>query len=594
MIRHVLGIAAVLAVTAPASAQANRFLDRDRAAWEKDLNDNDPAVRRGAAFALGKIGNERSIDNGLARALDDQDATVRAAAAAAIGDIVSQPGQGTANSWRLANRKLLDRLLNADEDPRVRRSAAYALGSFGPEADRAASELRRALKEAKVGPVRQNIAWAIGRLGDRAGADDVRALISALDDQDPLVRRDAATALGDLLILQDRMQKPTIDTAVLKDGIDALLALVAKEMDRGDRADPVVLKTTLEKSVHVVGKDQADRIRPLKPLLEDRDPETRRYTAFTMANAGGPDSVPAIGVLCELMRNDEEPALQESAAACLGRMGELALTAVPELTRGLAANRPAATRRASVVSLSQIIGRFERTMYEKKSYEEQQAVQTKLNDVGRPLVPELARTIKPRGTDETADDVAARVYAIETLAYLGSPANESALPEVVRLLGDTNQHPDVRLRCVWVFFKVNDIRAHNGAATLTKLLDETDPKLTYVRYEAARALAHRLKEQAPDKAADLLVEMLTAKVELNAGAQTNKTNTGSEGSQQTGTSTASRSAGDGRYLAANALGDMGARAKKPKVIEALKKAEMDSNERLSKSAARALDKIEGR
>src|SRR5437764_14475808 len=111
MIRHLLAAAVVCAAAAPASAQATKFLGKDRADWAKELGDASPAVRRGAAFALGKIGNEREAER-LARALRDDDATVRAAAATALGDIVVRPGQGTGNSWRAAApepKRLLER-----------------------------------------------------------------------------------------------------------------------------------------------------------------------------------------------------------------------------------------------------------------------------------------------------------------------------------------------------------------------------------------------------------------------------------------------------------------------------------------------------
>src|SRR5271155_2717179 len=46
----------------PVQAQtANRFLDRSRSDWLKDIEDKSIPVRRSAAFALGKIGDERDL-----------------------------------------------------------------------------------------------------------------------------------------------------------------------------------------------------------------------------------------------------------------------------------------------------------------------------------------------------------------------------------------------------------------------------------------------------------------------------------------------------------------------------------------------------
>jgi len=51
-----------------------------------DLEDEDPWIRAGAAFALGEIGDTRAVDL-LISVLKDEDSTVREEAAGALGKI---------------------------------------------------------------------------------------------------------------------------------------------------------------------------------------------------------------------------------------------------------------------------------------------------------------------------------------------------------------------------------------------------------------------------------------------------------------------------------------------------------------------------
>src|SRR5262245_41297677 len=71
------------------SAAANSFLARDQRDWMKDLSRKDPAARRSAAFALGRMGRDAAgaLSELAQRAENDPDAGVREMAAAAIGEI---------------------------------------------------------------------------------------------------------------------------------------------------------------------------------------------------------------------------------------------------------------------------------------------------------------------------------------------------------------------------------------------------------------------------------------------------------------------------------------------------------------------------
>src|SRR5262249_48852373 len=89
-----------------------------------------------------------------------------------------------------------DDLVNAN--PRIRRSAAFALGKAGGLAVYTVPKLVRALKDADGG-VREAAAFALGEIGPAAWQPACRPLLEVLEhDSDPLVRRSAAFALGSM------------------------------------------------------------------------------------------------------------------------------------------------------------------------------------------------------------------------------------------------------------------------------------------------------------------------------------------------------------------------------------------------------------
>src|SRR4051794_16963930 len=195
MRRTLFAAACVLCLLCPAQARSASFLQRRASDWLDDLNRADkPAKRGAAAFALGRMGADAAVAvPDLARkASTDPDAGVRDMAAAALGEIIHDMSEEAASyRWKHAGDQLQKAL--GDDDPRVRRSAAYALGAFGKSSASCAAALRERLKD-KSPSVRQNAAWALGRQ-KQAEADTVAALCDVLGDTDALTRRDAAAAL---------------------------------------------------------------------------------------------------------------------------------------------------------------------------------------------------------------------------------------------------------------------------------------------------------------------------------------------------------------------------------------------------------------
>src|SRR4051794_13248019 len=162
MRRTLFAAACVLCLLCPAQARSASFLQRRVSDWLGDLNRADkPAKRGAAAFALGRMGADAAVavPDLAKKAATDPDASVRDMAAAALGEIIfDMTEEAAAFRWKDAGARLQAAL--GDDDPRVRRSAAYALGAFGKTSASCGASLRERLLKDKSAAVRQNAAWA--------------------------------------------------------------------------------------------------------------------------------------------------------------------------------------------------------------------------------------------------------------------------------------------------------------------------------------------------------------------------------------------------------------------------------------------------
>src|SRR5262249_20929281 len=148
--------------------------------WLKDLQDSESeAARRNAAFALGKMGHAPALPGLTQRLTSDKSAKVREAAAFALGEV------GSKKLGALGDANLVPALIKGlkDADPLVRRSSACALGQIGADAKQAQGALEAAILDEKA-EVRQNVAWALGKIG----SEGVPALRKALADRDSFVK----------------------------------------------------------------------------------------------------------------------------------------------------------------------------------------------------------------------------------------------------------------------------------------------------------------------------------------------------------------------------------------------------------------------
>jgi HEAT repeat protein len=564
-------------LAAPLSAQtANRFLDRGRSDWLKDLEDKSPTVRRSAAFALGKIGDDRDLRTLVELAQKDKEETgVRAAAATACGDIVTAR-DGDPALWSKVNRAMR-RLVEQDRDPRVRRAAIYTLGTFGPFAAPEIPLLRRKLLDKEEHPtVRQNAAWALGRLKGEANREVIDDLIQAVEnDPEALVRRDAATALGDVLLRSS--DAPVLDKEYRNAGVRALLQLARAEQERRDKGDPVVQKTALVKLYPLVGAEDKRNADVVINLVEHEDPETARLAAFILAKSSNdaarkPEVVRALA----LALREDEARIQEAAVVCLGALGPDAAPAVPDLIACLKSNRSASIQQAAAVALEHI------------------------GLPAHPAIPALTERVLRPSSDEAAlqarRNAAIAISGIHVEALkrgdseLVQQIRRQAAPDLLKVIENPAQDPTVRSWAASLFVNIqNDLETFGADRVLEKVLDEVDPKSLVVRYNAARALAFSKRDKAPVKAAQVLVQMMQDdRMKVQTG--TASTGTGGLGeSGRGGSQTQVLLGDDARYMGAQALGAIGPGLKDQQaVLAALREAARDSNMKLSDEAKAAL------
>ena len=539
--RRTLLLTLILAA-APSASFGQSFLGRPMSAWMADLTDSSPEARRGAAFALGKIGaegNSQKVIDALTHSLADRDSVVRDYAASGLGDLLTALDQQSAIYWTKTGPALQKAL--KDDDARVRRSAAFALGAFGPEAVSAREDLIARLTDDSA-LVRQNAAWALGKLGKEAGQEGVAQLKNLLKDDDPLVRRDALHALGE------------VGNPIAHAAVSAMLKTV------GSESDGVVRKAAVEALSHLVGPVDKDDAHELYRLLKDKDPETRFNAAFVLAKIGGSDAAAqALPTLQEALK-DSDVHFQELAASAFGGLGKDAAPAVPDLGKVLTEAKEPDVRRNAAVSLARI------------------------GPAARLALPDILQALQYSEADAKYNQI--RPFAAEALVNIGYPGVEPAIPTVLKII---RADPDslVRQRCLWSLFDVQDLEKFKITPVLTAILDEPAADSVLLRYDAARVLALRLEDRAPDKTADVLLDMLTNRaLQQFKGTNTNTSGVGSEGSGKTSVNV--DQGGDARYMAAQALGWLGRKANRPDIVKALQEATLDKDANLKAKATEAL------
>jgi HEAT repeat protein len=539
-----LTLAASAVLGTAAFDQGTSFLGRPMNDWVNDLSDAKPELRRAAAFALGKIGaqaDSQKIIDALTHSLSDRDRDVRDYSASGLGDVLTAHSDQAATYWAKAGPALQKAL--KDADPHVRRSAAYGLGAFGPTAAPARDDLIQALSDESA-IVRQNAAYAVGKLGKEAGEEGVAQLRGLLKDGEPLVRRDALHALGEV-------GNPTAHSAV-----SAMLKTAGLE------TDAVVRKAAVEALSHLVGPDDRADAPSLYPLLTDKDPETRLAAAFVLGAIGGREALEALPALREALRSDDSH-IQEEAAVALGGLGKDGAPAVEDLGWALTEAKEPDVRQRAALALARI------------------------GPPSQKVLPQILQALQPGDGASSA----VRLAAAEALLNIHLPGTEPAIPSVLKIV---KADPDgvVRQRCLWTLFDVKDLDKYQITPVLIAVLDETGQDSLLLRYDAARVLALRLGDKAPDKVPDVLLDMLrNDKLQQFNKTDARSTGVGAEGTKGN-TTVSDDQGGDARYMAAEALLWLHRKAAdRPDVIAALKEGAQDKDAKLRAAAANTLDKL---
>jgi HEAT repeat protein len=520
----------------------------------------DPEVRRRAAEALGNVGGDaQAVLPQLARAAHDPDDAVRAAAVAALakvrptaeeafsafleglrdrdGAVRLASAQALAQATPSQRRKAalpLGQCLD-DAPTRAREIIVAVLGDYGPDAAPAGPALQKAVRDPEP-TVRRGAARALGRLGSGVTAATATVLCDALKDPDVAVRQEAVAALG--AVVRERTPE----------AVKALAALAATE------PDATVRRLALGKLVDLVDTVDTGVAAQITPLLKNDDRETARQSAYVLAILGGDSALPALDVLRGELK-ESDPRRQELAAAGLARIGgRKASAAVPDLIQALSESKNLPVRRNCILALG------------------------KIGSEAKAAVPELIRALDAR------EDAALRMQAAEALHGIGSPGLEPAIPALLEVIQkDTNV--SLRLRCVGPLLTVKTLEPR-AIESLTKVLEDTTKDTIYLRYDVARVLARTLNDKTPDRAVELLLQMIADKnVTVFAGSAARVGGGGSE-VKQNPTRT------DGRYMAAQDLGKLGSKATGRKdVMDALEAATKDEDKRLREEAAKALERL---
>ena len=561
-----VGAMVAVAFVAP-TTDGSTFLKKSLNQWRDDLKSADREARRSAAFALGQIGSPLAVEALVDRLKNDKEPAVREMAARAVGDIIVsiRPRQKPDGEWAVAGKALEVAL--KDGDPRVRRSAAYALGAFGEQAAPSIPSLRAALRD-EASTVRQNAAWAIGKMGD-PGAATVSELCALLGDKSPIVRRLTAGALSEVNAKQETKSPETPL---------ALLGMLENEKD------DVVCRTGLGALATMADEGLQKHATKIYRLLESKDAETARAAAFVLANMGGEPATRAVPYLRKALA-DPDPTIQTIAAACLANAGVAAAPAIADLARALDGSSNSEVRRNCVIAL----GLISKALRKNRD--------PRLETTGPIALTPLMNAIRVKADFKDEASVARakeqiREDATEAIGNMGYPYNEKAFPLIAELLRK-EENQLIRQRCVWALFSCTDIDRHDDLKkALTGILDETSDPSLMVRYDAARYLASTLKEKAPERTADVLVHMMGNNgLKVFSGTGTAVDGIGDE-AKRGGARVTTRSGGDARYMAAEALAWIAPKLKgNDKAMKALEAAAKDPDAELSKKAALAIEAI---
>lgn len=249
----------------------------------------------------------------------------------------------------------------ADDEQKVRETAAQAIGGMGPDALPALCDILR--HEDKY--VRRHAVWALAKLGPlaRPATPD---LCAALNDIDPRTASGAAQALGSMgadggdavPALAEAMRGTNIvlcrlaAKALSQIGAPAIATLIAHLQ----HADPFV-RGESALAIGWVGAPARAAVPFLARVVRGGDALTRTPPplAHTPSPGGAPSQTVTPPQIPEPTEQSAEVSCRVFAAQALGRIGSAAAAALPDL-RDAADYAPDPVRQAALAAVRQIEG----------------------------------------------------------------------------------------------------------------------------------------------------------------------------------------------------------------------------------------------
>ena len=201
-----------------------------------------------------------------------------------------------------------------------------------PTPDNAVPFLLRVLKDPDADQ-RQTAAQALGKIGR---VDAVPALLESVRDPDPRVRRQSAWALGAIGEEADAVRLPLIMLLFDQDEGARESAALALAKTGGSKAALDLLQQHLRNAglpsdtkrlaaSVLAGMELESSLGLAAQLLEDRNPEVRRWAVAAVAEVGGLSAAPMIAGFVK----DPDPRVRVEAAFRLGKLpGEIARSAL--------------------------------------------------------------------------------------------------------------------------------------------------------------------------------------------------------------------------------------------------------------------------
>ncbi len=287
------------------------------------------ALRPAMSYAAG----EKTDWSAELQALESNDPLERAKAAGVLADACAVPASG----------KIVDGLVKelGSNSPAARYEAAKLLAEFCANGKSAVPALIELLKNDSGPTVRAAAARSLGYLGDPT-SDAVPALINAIVDKDPRVRRSAVAAIhrihpGPKIVLP-------LFVKVLGDADPATVAqALASVSELGAKVVPPMIEALKNEKARYwgllvladIGPAAKDAVPEIKKSLSDSKVEVAMQAALTLA-AIGPDAKDATPELIAALNNPSN-AVRFGAAYALGKIG--AKDAAPSLEKLMAENK---------------------------------------------------------------------------------------------------------------------------------------------------------------------------------------------------------------------------------------------------------------